>query len=81
MEAQSSTSDSKMAAGAAAVQMLQTFGSFRHRDASGGPAHSAPDVTASAQSELEPRQTSGRNEPASCGLFLSAFPSVQPGDS
>lgn len=79
-EEQSSTSDSKMAAGAAAVQMLQTFGSFRHRDASGGPAHSAPDVTAPAQSELEPRRASGRNEPASCGLaFYRPFPPFNPG--
>lgn len=38
-------SESKMAAGAAALQMLQTFASFRHKDASRGSAHFLRDVT------------------------------------
>lgn len=65
LEGQRSTPESKMAAGAAAVQMLQTSGSFRHKDASGGPAHFFHGVTGLAQSDFEPRKTSRQNEPAS----------------
>lgn len=51
LEEQSSTSQSKMAAGAAAVRMLQTVGSFRHKDALTGPAHFFHGVTGLAQSD------------------------------
>lgn len=54
LEQRSSASESKMAAGAAAVQMLPTFGSFRHKDASRGPAHFFHGVTGLVQLNFEP---------------------------
>lgn len=68
LEEQSCTSESKMAAGAAAVQMLQTFASFRHKDASGGPAHFFHSVTGLAQSDFEPR----KNKPLERAGFMTA---------
>lgn len=67
LEEQSSTSESKMAAGAAAVRMLQTVSSFRHKDASRGPAY-FHGVTSLAHSAFEPR----KNKPLKRAGFMTA---------
>lgn len=68
-----------MAAGAAAVQMLQTFGSFRHKDASRGPAHLLGDVTGLAQSDFQPRKTAAGTSRLHEGCFSHPFPLFNPG--
>lgn len=80
LEEQSSTSESKMAAGAAAVRMLQTVSSFRHRDASRGPAY-FHGVTSLAHSDFEPRkkeaaETSRLHDGSSSHRFPVFYPGI-----
>lgn len=58
--------------------MLQTFGSFRHEDASTGPAHFFHGATGLAQSNCEARQTSRPNGLYD-GLSSRRFPVFHPG--